>query len=162
MIRYIVILLVFVVSLACDNNRVKKPKNLISESQMVDIIVDLAILNSAPGVDNSVLEKKGIVPESHVYKKYAIDSMQFVLSNNYYAHNIDSYQDIYRRVKTKLEAKKEEYKKLEQKEAKEKKTRDSIRAIEKRRNKPALIEADKSKVLEKISSPLKSVDSLPQ
>ena len=162
MIRYIRFILIVVLFQSCNNNIINKPDNLISEAEMVDIIVDLTLLNSAPGIDKSILEKKEIEPESYVYEKYAIDSIQFVASNNYYAHNIDAYQDIYANVKLKLNNKKEEYKLLNEKELKEKKKKDSIRTAEKRRDKSTIIKENKLRELKKIKTPLKSIDSLLQ
>lgn len=162
MTKYIVIIFLFLVSMSCGNDKIEKPSNLISETKMVDIIVDLALLNSGSGIDKTILEREGIQPESHVYKKYNIDSIQFVTSNDYYAHNIDLYQDIYAQAKSKLNGKKEEYKKLNEKETKEKKKRDSIRVAENRRNKPAIINNKNAPKELKSKTLLKKIDSLPQ
>lgn len=163
MTRTILIVLLFLMSLSCGNDLVKKPSDLISETKMVDIIVDFALLNSGAGIDKNILADAGITPENHVYKKYGIDSLQFAASNNYYAHNIDAYRDIYSRVKSKLNNKKEEYKKLSEQEKNEKKKNDSIRRVEKRRNKPSLIKGDSSTKLKQVQKPkslAKIVDSL--
>lgn len=157
-VPYIICVLVFAIS--CGRG-IEKPDNLISKSKMVDVIVDLTLLNSAPAVDKSVLEKKGIKPEAYVYMKYNIDSLQFVESNNYYSYNIDDYQDIYGRVKTRLNQKKEAYKKQEEKERLEKKKRDSIRVSQNRKNKGTMIKKANPNELKKISRPsAKKADSL--
>ena len=162
MMRYILVVLIFFVSMSCDNDKVNKPDNLISESKMVDIIVDFALLNSGSGIDKTILERAGINPENHIYKKYSIDSIQFTESNNYYAHNIDVYKDIYAKVKTKLNSKKDEYKKLNEIETKEKKRKDSIKMAEKRRKKPAIIKSESSKLPTQTKPLLKISDSLQQ
>jgi len=161
MSRYIVIILLFLVGMSCEGDKVKKPDNLISETKMVDIMVDLALLNSGAGIDRDILEEVGIKPEYHVYKKYEIDSLQFVASNNYYAHNIEAYQNMYARVKSKLNIKKEEYKKLNEIEIKEKKKADSLMIAKKRRDKSRTIKSKHPKEL-KPKTLLKKIDSLPQ
>jgi len=162
MSRYIVIGSLFLVFIACGSDKIKKPDNLIPESKMVNIMVDLALLNSGAGIDKDILEEVGVQPEQHVYKKYAIDSLQFANSNNYYAHNIDIYQNMFARVKSKLNIKKEEYKKINEKEIKEKKKRDSLMIAEKRRNKSKIIKGNTAPKEKKPKTLLKRVDSLPQ
>ena len=160
MTRYIVIVLLFLMSMSCGNDKIKKPSDLIPETKMVDIIVDFALLNSGSGIDKNILTDVGITPENHVYSKYDIDSLQFVSSNNYYAHNIDTYRDIYTQVKSKLNSKKEEYKKLSEMEKKEKKKNDSIRRVENKKNKPTIIKDKSSTKLKQVKSLAKIVDSL--
>ncbi len=99
------ILLIFLVILSCKNNTVdrpKKPKNLIKKEVMASIIYDMSIFTAAKGVNKKLIEANGILPEEYVYKKYNIDSTQFALSNEYYAYNIEDYEDIYSKVQTKL------------------------------------------------------------
>lgn len=118
------ILLSFFV-LSCNTiDKPKKPDNLISKNKMIDIITDISLVNAAKGVDKRLLEQKGINPESYIFNKYDIDSLQFALSSNYYAFDVKEYEDIYTRVHERLEKKKKEYNKLEEKE---KKVKDSIR-----------------------------------
>jgi hypothetical protein len=39
----------------------------------------------------------------YIYKKYKIDSIQFVQNNKYYASNIEEYKKMFERVKSRLE-----------------------------------------------------------
>ncbi len=144
---------------SCSNTKIKKPDNLISQNQMVDVIVDLTLLNSAQGLNKSILDDKGISPEAFIYKKYDIDSLQFFKSNEYYAHNIDAYEEMYVQIKARLEQEKIKYKKMGDQEAKEKKRLDSLRRIKNRANKISKEQYDK---LKNIKSPLKINDSLPE
>jgi hypothetical protein len=110
---YIVLLLMS----GCQNiDRTPRPDNLIPEDKMVDVLTELAILHGARSYNKNLLEEKGVDPTSYLYEKYSIDSVQFAHSSNYYAENIKQYQDIYTKVKARLEALKVEYDSIRKKE----------------------------------------------
>jgi hypothetical protein len=92
---------------SCNKNAYEAPVDLIPEDQMVEILSDFMILNSAQGANKKILEDRLKNPLGYVFKKYNIDSTQFENSNAYYARNIDQYSLIYQRVKEKLDAKKQ-------------------------------------------------------
>jgi len=140
MMRYLKYMLIVVLAVSCNTNSIqkpKKPKNLIKKDKMADIIFDMAIFTAAKGVNKKIIESKGILPEAYIYKKHDIDSTQFAQSNEYYAYNLDTYEDIYSKVKVKLEAKKVYYDSIIDAEAKQRtaeskelrKKRDSIKKI---------------------------------
>jgi hypothetical protein len=117
------ILLLFL-ALSCNNNSIekpKKPKNLIKKDKMVEIIYEMTIFTAAKGVNKKLIENKGILPEDYIYEKYNIDSTQFAQSNEYYAFNLDSYEDIYAKVKQKLQKEKTYFDSIIDAEAKQKK-----------------------------------------
>jgi Domain of unknown function (DUF4296) len=135
-LKYILIILLLV---SCNNNsidRPKKPKNLIKKDKMADIIFDMSIFTAAKGVNKKLIERKGILPEAYVYKKYNIDSLQFAQSNEYYAYNLDSYEEIYDKVKQKLKKQKAYYDSIIDIEAKQKR----ITNKKKRKVKDSLLE----------------------
>ena len=103
-----------------DSNAPKKPDNLISKNQMSDILYDVFLLNAAKGINKMALENHGVLPQEYVYKKYKIDSLQFAMSNNYYAYDSKTYEDIIERVKHKLEFEKKINDSLSLKEDKKK------------------------------------------
>lgn len=103
-----------------------KPENLISEDNMVNILVDMAIISSAKGVNKSNIEKNGIIPDEYIYKKNNIDSTTFAESNAYYAFDIKKYDAIYLRVKDSLTILREKYKAIDEEEKKIKEKKDSI------------------------------------
>ncbi|MBD3864164.1 DUF4296 domain-containing protein [Olleya marilimosa] len=111
---YIFITLLFVSCYGID--RPKKPENLMSKDKMVDVLVELALVSSAKGINKRELENKGIVPDTFVYKKHKIDSTIFANSNNYYAYDIDEYSQIYKDVRDSLESLRIFYKDVEKKE----------------------------------------------
>ncbi len=96
----------------------KKPENLMSKDKMVDVLVELALVSSAKGINKRELENKGIVPDTFVYRKHKIDSTIFADSNNYYAYDIDEYSQIYKDVRDSLESLRTFYKTEEKKEDK--------------------------------------------
>ena len=108
-------------------DRPKKPKNLISKDKMVEVIIDMSLLLSAKGTNKMILEARGVLPQDYVYKKHNIDSVQFALSNEYYAFDIDEYETIYTKVNDSLAVLKKVYKKLEDEELKAKRKRDSVK-----------------------------------
>lgn len=86
---------------------------------MVDVLTELSLLHGARAYNKGLMEEKGIDAYPYLTRKFGIDSVQLVQSNNYYAENYRQYQKIYDRVKLRLEVLLEEY--------------DSIRAIEEQR-----------------------------
>lgn len=104
--KYILsILLLFLLSISCDSNAVKKPENLIEREKMVDIIYDLSLLEAAKSQKPIVLEQYQIQSNTYVYKKYEVDSLQFSNSVKYYAADIENYHGIYDSVNKRIERK---------------------------------------------------------
>ena len=92
--------------LGCNNSLNQEPippENLISKEKMIDIIYDMTLINVAKGVNKSILENNGIIPEQYLYNKHSIDSILFAKSNEYYSYDLKTYQTIYDKVKIKLE-----------------------------------------------------------
>ena len=48
---------------------------------MADILIDMALLTSAKGINKKKMENNGIIPENFILEKHKIDSMQFAESN---------------------------------------------------------------------------------
>lgn len=139
--RTLAFILVGLLICSCKNNKItlpERPDNLISEDKMVEVLYDMALVSAAKGVNKRIMENKGIYPQSYIYNKHGIDSMQFAISNEYYSYDIRTYQELYDRVRLKLEADKQEFNKSIQKK---KTTRDSISEINRRRR-DSIIKAD--------------------
>ena len=123
-------LLILISLVGCNSvDRPKKPKNLIAKDKMSEIMYDLYILNAAKGVNRKLLERNGIMPLEHIYKKYGIDSLQFAESNTYYAYDMETYTAITEKIKTNLEKEKEVYEALNKEEER---VKDSITEADKR------------------------------
>ncbi len=104
--KAILLIAITFLCLSCGKSAVKKPSNLISEDQMVDILYDIMLINSAKGINKKLLEKSIKNPKEYVYNKHNIDSIQFTESNAYYTYNSDTYKSIYDRLEQKLTAEK--------------------------------------------------------
>lgn len=112
MTRLIVLISLLLMVFSCKNNVIdmpEKPDDLILKNKMVDIIYDMALVNAAKGINKKVLESEGVYPEDYVFKKHSIDSLQFALSSEYYAYNLKVYEDIYNRVRVRLNKDKRHY-----------------------------------------------------
>ncbi|MBQ7690880.1 MAG: DUF4296 domain-containing protein [Muribaculaceae bacterium] len=85
---------------ACD----KAPNGIISESRMVDLLVDLyqadAYLESYPTQFPDDSTKMSL--KQAVYAKHGVTQADYDTSLVWYAHNMDVYSDVYRRVVDKL------------------------------------------------------------
>jgi len=106
---YIIVVIILV---SCKSNgdiNPKKPDNLITEKEMVDVLYDMALLSAAKSTNRIILEERNVDPEGFIYSKYNIDSLQFAESNDYYSHDLDVYESIYQRVRNRLEEDKEKY-----------------------------------------------------
>ncbi len=107
--QFITVILILIFIISCTSNTIyKKPENLISKDQMVDLLVDMQLALSAKTVKNKDGKRK--IEYMHlVYEKYGIDSTRFSTSNFYYTTNIDDYNKILKKVKKRLDGMKKEY-----------------------------------------------------
>ena len=85
----------------CNGNTIEKPKNLIDKDKMVDILFDISLLEAikTQNINGGITVKMG---NDYIYKKYKIDSIQFVKSNKYYASDIEEYKKMVEKIKEKL------------------------------------------------------------
>ncbi|WP_396633145.1 DUF4296 domain-containing protein [Maribacter sp. R86514] len=109
---------------SCAEELIERPDNLIPEDKMVLIIKEMAIVNAAKATNLSKLRENGVEPTDFIFKKFEIDSAQFVDSDRYYASKPLRYENMYKKVESDLE---EQRLKLEA----EKRVRDSLRVAEK-------------------------------
>ncbi len=84
----------------------EKPDNLLDQNTMVDILYDLALVDAIRSHNPLALESHNITPTEFIYKKYDIDSVQFVQSNKYYAADIARYKEMYDEVSQRIESNK--------------------------------------------------------
>lgn len=102
--RFTIYLSIILLASACYNSgKPKKPDNLIAKEKMVDILIDAKLIASASSVNRKIMKDHGVKLNTYVYKKHNIDSLQFALSNEYYAFYIKDYEAIYVKVKDSLE-----------------------------------------------------------
>jgi hypothetical protein len=98
-----VLLFCFVLFGSCQNGPIEKPDNLIDQDKMVDIMFDITVLEAMKSQTALVLETNKINPNTYIYKKYYIDSLQFANSDKYYASNVNKYKEIFDAVNKKIE-----------------------------------------------------------
>lgn len=137
------ICLAFMLNACYKYNAPKKPENLISKQKMACILIDLRLIQSITGNNTKVLDSNNVKPAQYVYKKHNIDSLQFALSNNYYAFYVSDYEDIYTKVNDSLQVLREKYNTLIEEEVKAKRIADSLTNLDKiktQKNKDALIQ----------------------
>lgn len=103
--KLIYILLIVFVFISCEesNTIYKKPENLISKEDLIDLMVDIQLAQGAYSVKNKNHERK-IDYMSLVYEKYKIDSIQFSKSMKYYITTINEYSEIMNQTEVRLEA----------------------------------------------------------
>jgi len=127
--------LLIVLFFSCAEKLLEKPKNLIPKEKMVLILNDLAIVNAAKVTNAKILTQYDIEPTEYIFKKYDIDSIQFVESDRFYASIPEEHEEIYMAVEAKLEAEQERL-------TIAKKIKDSLQAEQKKAQRKELIIRD--------------------
>ncbi len=85
----------------CDLNN-KKPNNLISQSQLENIIFDILLLNAIEA--NGTVESDTIlIGDEFIYQKHKVDSIQLSESFIFYMKDFDDYTAMYKRVEQRLQ-----------------------------------------------------------
>lgn len=139
---------------SCNKDLVEKPDNLIDKRTMIDIMYDMSLLNALKYQNSNSLYSHNINPKTYVYKKYKIDSLQFVKSNAYYAADYREYKKMFdalndrlKKEKAKAESviKKEQKQEAALKKAKAKKVQDSI--IKVKKDKELKVKKEKDSIL---------------
>ena len=102
LIKSINLLLITLLLTACTSNTIyKKPKDLIPQELMVDLLADMYLANAAHNSKTKDLKRKvDFMPL--VYEKYGIDSLRFQKSNVYYMSRLNDYEKIYKKVEKRL------------------------------------------------------------
>lgn len=131
---YFIAILVAVIGCQ-DVNYPEKPENLIAKDKMVDVLTEYYLSNAARSFNIRIVRDSGYKLDSMLYKKFAIDSLQFVKSHAYYSSNLDEYTAMFEKVKLNLEKLKIDADTLKaqferRRRIKDSIRRDSIRAIE--------------------------------
>ncbi len=112
--KNIVFLLLVVAFFSCDKEAYKKPKNLISEKKMVNIMVDLHIAEATYRKfrytkDNWISKVSSASFYHSILDKYKVSQSNFEESYLYYVSRPKKYEKIYSAVTDRLNAKEEEY-----------------------------------------------------
>lgn len=101
--KKILVTLCFIATLlSCQNTVIEKPEKQIDEDVMVDILYDLSLLESIKSQNVSDSDNT-INISQYIYKKYKIDSIQFLQNNKYYASDVKNYKKMFEKVKDRLQ-----------------------------------------------------------
>ncbi|MDB4266522.1 DUF4296 domain-containing protein [Flavobacteriaceae bacterium] len=82
---------------------VEKPDNLISKNKMEAILYDAIIMDVMSTFSEKNPNFENLMGKSYLYKKYGIDSIQLVESENYYAKKPREYLKIHASVLKRFE-----------------------------------------------------------
>lgn len=106
----IVCLLAFISITSCQKvDKIEKPKNLLSKSEMKDLIYDMILLDAATGINNRKLKELDIDMLEFLTEKYAIDSTDLKQNIFYYNLRYDENLEIYTYAKDSIEKLKTAY-----------------------------------------------------
>ncbi|MEC7247198.1 MAG: DUF4296 domain-containing protein [Bacteroidota bacterium] len=92
------IFLVLFTLIYCSVERVNKPSKLLSESEMVSLLVDISIVNASLN-----FSEKNFSDLNSIFDYHEIDSITFVENNIYYVSKPKIYMKIFDSVKFELE-----------------------------------------------------------
>lgn len=111
-------------AISCQNiDRPDKPDGFIEEERFKDILYDITLINSARDFSRAQLVSSGIEPDTFIYKKYGIDSLQLAENIAYYSVDFSRYQKIWEEISRRIETKRNEVDSLVRRQ-------DSIKAAE--------------------------------
>lgn len=105
----------------------EKPENLIAKDKMIDVMTEVYLSNASRGYNIRTVRDSGYKLDSMLYKKFAIDSMQFAKSHAFYAGDFDAYAAMFEKVKLNLEKLKVEADTLKAQFEKRRRIKDSLR-----------------------------------
>lgn len=109
---------------ACQKvEKAPKPRPLIEQSRMVELISDLIILDATMSVNSKALSDIKVVPSEFIFQKYKLDSAQIATNLRYYNEDLSQNKELYSLVKARVEAHKNNYDSI-------KTLKDSLRRIE--------------------------------
>lgn len=135
-------LLILILIVSCVDKGPKKPKDLISETKMVDLLIDMHLANKTRNIKN-IKDVKNVKYLSIISEKHHIDSTRFKESHAYYMYHIAEYQAIYDKIEIRLDT-------LLKKQEKIVKLADSL----KKRKEKKLQKKKKNAIKQKIKNPV--------
>jgi hypothetical protein len=99
--KFLAIICLLYSIVSCNDNVIKKPKNIIDKDKMINILYDLSLLESINAQNlNGGISNKSV--NDYIYEKYKIDSVQLIENNKYYASDIEEYKKMFEVIKERL------------------------------------------------------------
>ena len=109
----IILIFILVTFVSCEKPTFEKPKHLIKENQMIDMMVDVhmaqATFTTRHNADSLIKRTTATDFYYSVLEKYNVPDSVFEKSFVYYASSPKKFEKMYRKVITKLTEKEEEY-----------------------------------------------------
>lgn len=100
--KFFVFISMLVLLVSCKQEVVAKPDKLIDEKVMTNILYDMALLEAIKYQFPYVVDSNQVNAPKYIYKKYKIDSLQFVQNNLYYASHFSQYKDMFTEVQNRI------------------------------------------------------------
>jgi hypothetical protein len=103
--KTVIILAFLVTAFACDHEVIEKPKHLVKEKQMINMLVDIHLAEATFNHrrNDSIVRKSSSVNFYYsVLEKYEVPDSVFERSFVYYASNPKNFEKMYREVMNKL------------------------------------------------------------
>lgn len=100
--KTLLILLLSVLAAGCGRETAPKPKHLLKEEDMVNILYDISLLQAISSYQPLALDSGKVDIKNYIYKKYAIDSATFAQNQAYYASSLEKYEGIQKRLSERL------------------------------------------------------------
>lgn len=111
--KFFIILVISLFALqSCDKEPFEKPKNLVQEKQMIDMLVDIHMADATyyeMQRDSSVMRSSTTDFYYSVLEKYHLPDSVFEKSFVYYASNPKKFEKMYREVMNRLSTLEQEY-----------------------------------------------------
>lgn len=104
--KIVLFLAILTLFISCKEEAVKKPERLIDKDVMVDIMYDISILDAIRYQNPTSIDSFKINARDFVYKKYKVDSVQFVKSNIYYSSDYQDYKLMFDQVNKRIDRQK--------------------------------------------------------
>lgn len=108
---YLWFLLLFFAS--CAQNIISKPEKLLSEADFENLMYDLSMISAIKDTDYQFFDTMNFDIKTSVYQKYKTDSIALVENVVYYSSFPKTYDQIVKRVETRLQKAYDDFKKAD-------------------------------------------------
>lgn len=101
--KRITLLLAAVMVVSCGKGTVEKPKHLLSEDEMANIIYDINMVQALRSMQSQAMPDNDVVAKQYIYKKYKIDSLDLAQNNAWYAADMENYEKIHKKASERVQ-----------------------------------------------------------
>lgn len=100
--KKVTLLLLSVILFSCAKETVEKPKHLLTEDEMANIIYDITMIQSLRAAQPQALTNNDVDAKKYIFKKYKIDSLTFAQNNTWYAADMENYEAIQKKASDRI------------------------------------------------------------